>query len=544
MMRATRAVGRPVESVTRPADAWSRTEAIRGAIPRSTASISVDRRTSLLLLLLWGWVVTPRVIQSLAAPKHRRSAGVDYGGYTATAAMTQNLLRAAVFAFCALLIAGSLADVRRRSIVALVVFLAPWAFVVMRDLYTGRVPNGDTLLFLVLTVTIWALSPGISSLRIVAHLTALAALISIAMALLRPPSALFRAADGTVIAADKQIIPSGMLTGFLTQPNNLGQLVVLGLPAIVLVRAPGLRLGYAALGVFTVVWTASRSSLYALAITGAAALVAATAHRARRAAASTAIVAAFGAVCVLPFVTRSASAFSGRGLIWQASLPAWRQQPWFGQGSDWYRRLAATSSSIMSTAFHGHNQLVQLLVAGGVCYAVLTAIVLAMASRAAVRLAATESVFGVLFMVALAGTCLLEVSLAVVDNMSLLPSVLVPLAVLSFSGSTQAGAPTRRAADSAGRQPTAVRGAGRTATPIFVLRDAEAGEPHAEAAPQVTLAPAPLPHGAAEQARSIPDGAAGDQQCRLPAEQQLRGHAAERRFGEQDLGPRPSIAGA
>lgn len=543
MSRTTGTVGRPVDFVSRPADARSQTEAIRGEIPCPTR-ISVDRRTSILLTLLWAWVVLPRVIQSLVAPKHRRSAGIDYGGYTASASMTQNLLRVVVFAFCALLIAGGIADARRRSIIALTVFLAPWVFLVLRDLYTGRAPNGDAMLYPVLTVTIWVLSPGPSSLRIMAHLTALACLISISMALLRPSSALFRTADGTVIAADKQIIPSGMLTGFLTQPNNLGQLVVLGLPAIALLRVSAVRHCYSGLAAFTVVWTASRSSLYALAITGAAALVVSTRHRARRAAGSTAIAAAFGAVCVLPFVTHSPSAYSGRGLIWQSSLPAWQQQPWLGEGADWYRRLAATSSSIMSTAFHGHNQLVQLLVTGGLCYAVLTAIALLLASRAAVRLAATESVFGVLFMVALAGTCLLEVSLSVVDNMALLPFVLVPLAVLSFADTGGPAHSPGRAVASAGRQPPARCSTVRNASSVFVLRDADACKSHAESAPQVAFATTPLPNAAAQHAPYIPSGTAGGQQRRLPSERHLRADAAERCIGEQDLCPRPPVAGA
>jgi O-antigen ligase len=425
---AVGAVSGPIGYANRPGDTQL------DPTPRRVVAVSVERRTSVLFTLLWAWVVLPRVVQSIIVPKHRRSVGIDYGGYTAAAALTQNLLRALVFGLCAMLIAGAIGDQRRRPIVPLIVVLAPWTLIAIRGLYAGHAPSVDALLYPVVTIAVWTLAPRITALRTLAHLTALAALISIVMAVVSPPSALFRLADGTVIATDKQIIPAGMLTGFLTQPNNLGQFLVLGLPAVVLLRSRKLRAAYVALGIFTVVWTASRSSMYAIAITGVAALaVVAARGMARRLFAATMIAVAFALVCVVPFVTRSPSAFSGRGLIWENSLPAWQQRPWLGQGSDWYRDIAATSSSIMATAFHGHNQLVQLLVTGGVGFAALIGVLLATAARAALRQLGSGSAFGVLYLIALAGTCLLEVSLALVDNMALLPVVLIPLAVVSFA---------------------------------------------------------------------------------------------------------------
>jgi hypothetical protein len=505
--------------------------------------LSVERRASALLALLWSWVVLPRVVESLVAPKHRRSAGIDYGGYTAIAATTQSLLRLMVFGFCALVIAGALADDRRRPVGPLAVFLAPWAFLAIRDLYAGQALSVEAWLYPAVTVALWALRPRVGCLRILAHLTAIAALTSIAMALLKPSSALFRLVDGTVIVEEKQIISSGMLTGFLTQPNNLGQFVALGLPAVFLLRPVRVRVVYAALGIFTVVWTASRSSLYAIAITCVAALLVVVFPAAtRRVIGGITIAATFSVVAALPFLTRSMTEYSGRGLIWQSSLPAWHQQLWLGQGAGWYREIAATSSSIMSTAFHGHNQFVQILVTGGMVYAVLAAALLVAAARGALRQVDAGSLFGVLFMVALAGTCLLEVSLAVVDNMTMLPVVLVPLAVLAFAdrSTRDADAP----APLAGRWDRPPSRAGSNSATVFVLRDAQAAERDTESAPQITLTAAAHSHPPGKHTSGASHGAPQDQQRRLPAQQDRRSDPVRSGAGDEKSRPSPPVAGA
>jgi O-antigen ligase len=291
-----------------------------------------------------------------------------------------------------------------------------------------------------------------------------------AMAVVDPPSALFRSDQGALIVEDKQIIPSGMLAGFLTQPNNLGQFIVLGLPALFLIRRRWLRLAYFLIGAFTIVWTASRTSLYALAMMClAAALLWSTRGRgARRTLSIGMITIPFAAVCALPLVTTDPSSYSERGFIWQASLPFWYSNPWFGQGANWYRDLATTSGSIASSAFQGHNQLVQLLVTGGLLYAIFTGAMILLASSAAVRLAESGVNYGVVYLVALAGTCLLEVSLVTVDNSSMFPVVVIPLAVILFGHASYAG---RRGAGGSRYGTT-----GAVLPRVFVAHNAEEAE--------------------------------------------------------------------
>lgn len=429
-----------------------------------------EHRVDLLLVLVGADVVLPRVIQSLTTPKFRRSAGIDYGGYTAAAAMAQDVLRIAIVAICAVLIIDSIRTRRPLRIRPFVVFLAPWTYMVVRDLWVHAHPSIDALLLPVVVFALWAARPALSCLRTLAHLTIGAAVISMAMAVVDPPSALFRSDQGALIVEEKQIIPSGMLAGFLTQPNNLGQFIVLGMPALFLLRSRWLRLVYFLIGAFTIVWTASRTSLYALTMMclAAALLWLTRGHGARRNLSTVMIAIPFAAVCALPLVTTDPSAYSERGFIWQASLPAWYSSPWFGQGANWYRDLATTSGSIASSAFQGHNQVVQLLVTGGLLYAILTGAMILMASSRAVRLAGRGVNYGVIYLVALAGTCLLEVSLVTVDNSSMFPVVVVPLTVILFSRPTHA----RRWGADGSRNGTA----GTVLPRVFVTHDTKEAE--------------------------------------------------------------------
>lgn len=476
---------------------------------------------ALLLILVWGSAVVPRVIQSFTAPKFRRTAGIDYGGYTAVAVLSHDVLRAAIVAVCVILVIDSVRARRRVPMAPLLLFLAPWAFMTIRDLYAHTMPSIDGLTYLGAAVALWAAHPSITCLRTLAHLTALAAAISMLMALISPTSALFRSTQGQLIAADKQIIPSGMLAGFLTQPNNLGQFIALGIPTIALVSRRSLRFTYLVLCVFAVVWSASRSSLYAIALVGAAALALSCARqpRSRCRVGAVAIVVSFGAVCILPFLTSDPTAYSGRGIIWDISLSAWRANAWFGFGANWYGDIATTTSSIMGSAFHGHNQLVHVLVTGGAWFALAIGAMLTMVAAQALRHAARGSGVGVLYLVSLAGTCLLEVSLVFVDNSSMFPVVVLPLAVLSF----------------AARPPS-------PSAPVLVARHTHATERDADTIEDVALAMAP--RGGIRREEPIRESAdAAPGQGRGPrTERYPRGGPPHGAIAEQNLNARPPVA--
>jgi hypothetical protein len=276
----------------------------------------------------------------------------------------------------------------------------------------------------------------------------------------------------------------------------------------------------------------------------------------RRTIARCAIATSFGIVGILPFITSSLGAYSGRGMIWIASLPAWRSAVWFGRGADWYHEIAATSATIMGGAFHGHNQLVQVLVTGGVWYLVCVGLMIWTASSQAVRRAEAETSFGVVYLVALAGTCLLEVSLVLVDNSSMFPVVVVPLAVIAFAAVPESatrkdgGARVTDVAIPVGRRvsgrPSAHRprrGRPRTAGPnVLVLRHAHRAEHDAEGAEDIAFTATPRTEIRGEQPATEPDHASHGEVAGPRDQCGPDTRPPGRRAAQQNLDPSPRVA--
>ncbi len=403
-------------------------------IPWAEAHVE-DFRARLLIVLSWVAMVLPQVVQSFTAPQHRLSVEVDGPGLTRIASLSRLALTLVLGVVALWLLVASARRARHLRILPLIAMLAPWVYMVIRDWYITGHPSQAALLVPLVAIALWTLQPRLRCLSTLGYLTALAAGLSIAMAMVDPPSAIFRSIGGDVVSADKEVLPWGLLIGFLTQPNSLGKFLVLGLPAVFLIPRAKWRVAGIALTVFAIVWSASRTSLYAAAAACTIAIVLAvvTSPRARKALGGLAIVLSMGVVCALPLLPTEPTAFTNRSFIWQASLPYWQLDPWFGQGSSWYRDIAQTSGAIAGSAFQGHNQLVQSLVTGGLCYVIVSGLLLWLGAAYSVRQAASGSAFGVVFYVALAGTFALEVSFPTVDNTLMIPAVLVPLGIVLFS---------------------------------------------------------------------------------------------------------------
>jgi O-antigen ligase len=173
-------------------------------------------------------------------------------------------------------------------------------------------------------------------------------------------------------------------------------------------------------------------------------------RRARAQVAALCVAAVACVVAILPMVTRDPSAFTDRGYIWNISLEAWHASPWVGHGANWYEQIASTAANVGSTVFHGHNQFVQLLVTGGLVLVCLVVWQYVLVARRAARISGRTGVLATTYLAALLGTCMLEVSLAYVDNFSMLFVAAVPTAVLMFSEptaiSTTVASPLGRAA--------------------------------------------------------------------------------------------------
>lgn len=390
-----------------------------------------QRWGAVLVTAAWAWVVLPRLVQSLTGVKGATNVGLEPNPATAAASATLLALTALLIVVCSMAIADTLADPHPGRVAALLLMLAPWMYLVVRDLYTGQTPTRAALMYPLVVTALWMVRPRLEVLRVLGLLVGLSALISIALGVLAPGAGLFHAASGELAVEEKAILPSGILVGFLSQGNNLGQALALGLPFVFLLRSPAVRWFFVAVCGIALVWTASRSSLATVGLEALAlVLLKAVQPASRRWLAPLVVAAPVLAVCALPLVTRDPTAFTNRGRIWDYSLQWWETSPVFGLGSGWYQRVGETTDRLAGSVFHGHNQLVQLLATGGAILTILVFLQLLAVVVRASSLAASGAVVGTIYLVGLAGTCVLEKSIVIVDNTNMFAVVAVPLALL------------------------------------------------------------------------------------------------------------------
>lgn len=388
---------------------------------------------SVLIVMTWLTVVVPRVVQSLTAPKYRTLLN-DTIPYSRATSFMSHLFTVLLIGWCAVIVARRSAELpadRRR---VLVLVLAPWIYLATRDVYAAGHFHVQNLEYPAIAIAVWALRPKLQKLVLLGYLSAVLVVISLLMGIFLPAKGIFHALSGDLVTPDKTLLPWGILVGPLTSENNLGQVLVLGLPLIALAPRRGVRVVVVLLTAFTIVWTASRSSIAALAVGGIVAVaLQLRSPRGRRVMSATLLVLTGCLMIVIPLVTAGGGDFSNRGYIWIASLRAWAQHRVFGLGTQWYSTLAKYEEGLGGLAFHGHNTFVQIVVTGGLISLVLVTIVALIAIGSAVRWAGR----GVTFPAVLLGTffvsATLEVSFAFYDRDFLLAATVLPLAFLLFA---------------------------------------------------------------------------------------------------------------
>lgn len=407
--------------------------------------------TTALILLSWCAVVVPRLLQTLTADKTRNVVGAD-GAYALPVKLTELGLLGALAGLCVLVVLQHLDDLPASRRRALVVLLAPWFYLVVRDLYTGRVPSRpEQVLYPMLVVAAWVLRPRLERLALVGYLTGATATISLLLGVLLPDRGIYRNTVGEFVSPEKQVASWGVLIGPFTDGNNLGQVLVLGLPAVVLARRRH-RLPLLLITCLALAWTASRSSLAAVVVGGSVVVaMRAVTPRGRQVLSGLVLGLLSALVVALPLLTSEPTAFTNRGDIWVRSLEAWARSPVFGLGSTWYADVAKYSGGLGGFAFHGHNQALHVLVTGGLVYAVLLAFAAMTAGGAATRWARQGVDHPTVFLATMLASCTLEVSFGVVDRDFLLAVTTVPLVLVVFA------APPRRARPPAGVRPPYAR---------------------------------------------------------------------------------------
>lgn len=440
--------------------------------PQDRQSWLRDRWTDALIVAAWSWCCIPKIINSLLSEKKRNIVGAVAEPLNPLAAAADKVLYPALIAVCVLIIIGYLGAVRLASLAWLVVLFAPWIYLVLRDVYVNTDVARGGVGFSLIAGAVIVLEPDVRRLRVLGYLMAVTAAASVLLGALMPAHGIYRNLAGDVVVDDKQLIPSGILVGIFTQGNNLGQFLALGLPMVFLIRRAGVRIAAVAVTLLAIVWSASRGSLFAIGLAGVGYVVLRVcAPAVRRVVAPILILAVTAVICWVPLTTTDLLAYTNRGLIWMESLRAWATSPVVGLGSEYYQRLGGSSGRIAGSVFHGHNQLIQLLVTGGIVLVILTAVLLGVATVRATKDAADGQLLGITFLLLLLGTGLLERTISFVDNVNLLVSAMLPLifivagrrATAAAAGDAESalgGAPTGAQAQAAGhRQPVDVSAA-------------------------------------------------------------------------------------
>lgn len=300
------------------------------------------------------------------------------------------------------------------------------------------VPRAVVLIPLVVAAAT-LLRPGRRAVEALGATTAGLAAVSLLLGLLLPSAG--RYVRPEAVADEKPVGALGILAGVLPSGNNLGVALALGLPAVLLLRRAWLRWTALLVVLAALAWTASRASWVAAAAALGTALVLHLAGRRRDLLAALVLAAAGTANVVLPFVVQDPSAFTNRATYWIAGIDAWRQAPVLGHGADYYTVVARDGGALGGYAYQAHNQIVHLLVTGGLLLLLLVAGAVAVAAVRAVRAAPVDA-WPTTFLVALLGASLVEVPLGVVDRVMYAPTALLPLVLVLAWRPAPAAPPT------------------------------------------------------------------------------------------------------
>lgn len=399
---------------------------------RPGGAATPGRGVVLVLVLAWCGVVLPRLVQSFTVDKHRTTLD-DPLPYSVLGQVVDRGLQAALLLVCAVVVLRGLGDLPTRHRRALTLLVAPWGYVVLRDLYVGLTPHRLTdLAYPACALALWVARPRLEQLRVLGYLHGVTVVLSLGMGALVPERGVYQAVTGGALAPDKQILPIGILIGPFTNGNNCAQVLLLGLPTLAFLPRPALRRLLVGLTALALVWTSSRSSIGGMVVGGLVLLALRRTAGLRGPVSAAVLLAGLGGVVALPLLTSDPEAFTNRGLIWQESLRAWSSSPWFGNGSDWYLAAAKYVNPLGALAFHGHNQAVQVLTTSGLVGVALVLLLFAAAAVPAVRWADRGVAQPTVFLAVLLVSSSQEVSFGFVDRSFLAAVAMLPVMVLAL----------------------------------------------------------------------------------------------------------------
>ncbi|WP_421732512.1 O-antigen ligase family protein [Cellulomonas sp.] len=395
-----------------------------------------DRRDAVLVVGVWLAAVLPQLAVLLT---EGRGFQPVTEGTDETSSLVDGLTtvcNAGLLALCAVLVVLGLRTAPWRRWPLLALLLLPWVVVMAAALVAGSRPPVMTVLYPAVVVAAWVVRISWRAVPVLGWLTAATAALSIVAGLVVPNLARYQDYEG---ADAEKSGPLGILAGLLPSGNNLGLALAVGIPSVLALRGAS-RLVAGALVLVALGWSYSRGAwLAAVVVLVAAAVLALVPARRRALVAGLGMGAVALVAVVLPLVTTSATAMANRGGYWIAGRDEWADAPVLGQGWDFYDRLAGSADDLGGYAYHAHNQLMQLLVTGGVVLVVVVGALLVVGAVRAVRAASVGDLWPTLTVTAIVAAGIVEVPYGVVDRTMFWPYVLVPLCVVLLGAPRPAG---------------------------------------------------------------------------------------------------------
>ena len=402
--------------------------------------VSRDGMAFVILLLPWARGVGSYTAISLTTEKVALPSGGEWVGSPAGTVVSQGAYLL-VIALCSVAVLFRINDLPRPGLWRLSVMLLPWLWLLIRDAYSGQA-FPDSLMYPFIVLAVAALRPSRKLLGAVGVLVGTTALIALVLGWALPTAGLMRTADGEIFERpEKEILPfGGLLQGMFFSENTMAAFLSVGLACVFAIRTTWLRAGSLIVTVLALLWSSSRGGiLTAVIVVAVGALVGVLVAYGRRAAASrwarVAVFSVFAGVAVLPFLGWSDSAFSARGIIWRVSISQWAERAfWFGLDSNWYSRVAQSETSpFHSGAVYAHNDVLQMLVTGGIVMALLFAAWYVVISLDVTRHDNPSLVIAAMLVAGIAAGGALEVVTGFVNGSTQWPVSLFPLAVLFFA---------------------------------------------------------------------------------------------------------------
>lgn len=267
----------------------------------------------------------------------------------------------------------------------------------------------------VLGATIWMVAPRVDDLVVLGWATLAVAVFSIGFALVDPARA-FMMLNEYLEQTNKAIIGNQQLAGPFAQMNLLGMSMAVGFPFVFLIRNRLIRWTAAAIVFYTLLWSASRTSVFALLITIAFCVIIFAFRSAvtRRRMLGLAILAMAIVVIVLPLRTDDPHAFTNRGDIWIHAIARWIESPLVGFGTSAFSPGTSIAKGIGYASWHGHNLFVNAFTMGGAVLTIMFVVVMAAAWRSASRVA-RQSLVPAVYLVLIVSLGMTEVALRVDD---------------------------------------------------------------------------------------------------------------------------------